>query len=388
MLKFFIVVTLLLPVFSYAQKPKWVTVNESLFSKISSVFKGKKSLQTLQGTSILEMSDAEILKLSDNLHSQLHRCGGFMAHDSLEDAKHALKSDGTAILSTKLKFTDYDLNQEDLVREAMGEVEEIRIREMVQRLSAFKTRHYQSATGIEALNLIQTEWKELTKNRSDITVESFKHKGFSQPSVILTILGSTSPEEIVILGAHADSISSTHLSPGADDNASGIATLTENLRILMQKDFKPARTIQLMAYAAEEVGLLGSGEIAKLYKKQKRRVVGVLQLDMTLFRGTEHQDIVLIKDYTNKNQNVFLGNLIDKYLQIPWGYSECGYGCSDHASWTQAGYPASFSFESSYDDHNPYIHSPKDTLENAGGSADHAVNFAKLALSFLIELSL
>lgn len=388
MFKLLLVTILILPNLSFAQKAKWVTVNESLFAKIGSLFKGKKTLKTLDGASLVEMNDQEIQKLGHSFHSKLNRCGGFMAHSSLNEANLALNSMESVTLGTKLKFTDYAIDQETLVTNAINEVEEVSIREMIEKLSSYETRHYKSASGLDAIEFIRSEWMSLIKNRSDISLEVFKHKEFPQPSLIVTIKGSTIPDEIVILGAHSDSISDVKYAPGADDNASGIATMTEVLRILVRQDYRPKRTIQFMAYAAEEVGLLGSNEIAKKYKAAKNKVVGVMQLDMTLYKGTDKHDIVLMSDYTNKSQNKFIGNLIDKYVHVPWGYSTCGYGCSDHASWTQAGYPASFPFESQFKDLNPHIHTKNDTLLNAGGDASQAVNFAKLSLGYLIEMSL
>ena len=70
---------------------------------------------------------------------------------------------------------------------------------------------------------------------------------------------------------------------------------------------------------------------------------------------------------------------------MPVDYSSCGYGCSDHASWTKAGVPAAFPCESNFDEHNPYIHSASDTMSLL--SLEHMTNFAKLAVAFAIELA-
>jgi bacterial leucyl aminopeptidase len=174
--------------------------------------------------------------------------------------------------------------------------------------------------------------------------------------------------------------------PGADDDASGIASLTEVIRVLMANNYRPERTIEFMAYAAEEVGLRGSDAIARDYKAQRKKVKGVLQLDMTNYQGTA-TDIYLYTDYTNAAQNQFLANLASTYLPtLTVGYDRCGYGCSDHASWTNQGFPASFPFESSFNTHDPYIHSSNDTLANMGNQAAHAAKFAKLALAYAVEL--
>ena len=68
------------------------------------------------------------------------------------------------------------------------------------------------------------------------------------------------------------------VAPGSDD-ATGVATLTETLRIALASGWKPKRTVKFMAYAAEEVGLRGSNAIAQQFKANGVNVVGVLQLD-------------------------------------------------------------------------------------------------------------
>ncbi|MFA5583040.1 MAG: M20/M25/M40 family metallo-hydrolase, partial [Bacteriovoracaceae bacterium] len=211
-----------------------------------------------------------------------------------------------------------------------------------------------------------------------------------QPSIIITIPGSQEPDDIIIVGGHADSIAgfwggANAKAPGADDNASGIATMTETFRVLMNNNFKPKKTVMFMAYAAEEVGLVGSKEIAQKFKKENKNVLGVMQLDMTLYKGTKDKDIVMMSDYTNSAQNEFLGKLIDEYVKVPWGYSRCGYACSDHASWSNAGFPASMPHEATMSEANKKIHTAHDTLQTAGGDATHALKFAKLALSYIVE---
>ena len=127
-------------------------------------------------------------------------------------------------------------------------------------------------------------------------------------------------------------------------------------------------------------------EIARSYKAQNKNVIGVLQLDMTNFNGSSN-DISIVSDYTNDAQNTFLKTLIDTYLtDLTWATSTCGYACSDHASWTSQGFPASIPFEAQKNDMNRRIHTANDTIEQSGGTAEHALKFAKLALAYVIEL--
>lgn len=375
-----------------APKAQWLTVDNDVLSKIRP--KLNKSVQTVysgEGATVVQLTDAEVAQLSEVIHHELLRCGGFMQHDSKEQAIQALTSQGDLHFAKRAIFSDYTINQGSVVRPMVDMVQEPSIRDMINKLTAFNTRFYKSETGVKSSEFIRDTWAGLARKRNDVKVELYQHKNWPQASIIMTIPGTEKADEIVIVGGHADSLAGmfggSGRAPGADDNASGIATITEVIRILMDSNFKPKRTVSFMGYAAEEVGLLGSKDIANSYKAQGKNVVGVMQLDMTLFKGTADKDIVMMTDFTNTAQNEFLGKLIDEYVKVSWGYSKCGYGCSDHASWTGAGYPASMPFESGMNDMNRNIHTANDTLEKAGGDAKHAAKFAKLATAFVVELA-
>src|SRR5690554_3054566 len=374
-------------------KDLWVTVDNDVLTKIRpSLAPQYKSLHSTQGATIMKLTAREIEQLSDIIHNDLHRCGGFMAHDSYEDAFDTISYQGEMYFAKSAVFSNYQITQRSAVNSMLPQLEEIKIRNTIIELSNFKTRHHKSKTGQESSLYIRDEWAKLASHRSDVTVEFFEHKSTPQPSIIITIPGSQEPDDIIIVGGHADSIAgfwggANAKAPGADDNASGIATMTETFRVLMNNNFKPKKTVMFMAYAAEEVGLIGSKEIAQKFKRENKNVVGVVQLDMTLFKGTPDKDIVLMSDYTNAAQNEFLGQLIDEYVKVPWGYSRCGYACSDHASWSGQGYPASMPHEAAMSQSNKKIHSAHDTLQTAGGDAKHALKFAKLALSYIVELA-
>jgi leucyl aminopeptidase len=379
-----------------APRMQWLTVDNQVLAKLQ--IKNKMASPVLfssEHASVVKLDQAQVEQLSGLIHNELHRCGGFIAHDSYQEAEAALTAQGDSTFAQKTLFDSYSMDQGTIVRPMMAAVSEQNIRNTIIKLSEFNNRYYTADTGVKSSESIRDMWAAMAKGRSDIKVELFKHSRFPQSSIIMTITGTEKPEEIVILGGHADSInaglfgggSNSARAPGSDDNASGIATITEVIRIVLDQNFKPKRTIQFMGYAAEEVGLLGSKDVAADYKKNSKKVVGVMQFDMTLFKGTAEKDIVLMNDFTNTAQNEFIGKIIDEYVKVPWGTSQCGYGCSDHASWTANGYPASFPFESTMDDHNHKIHTDKDTLQTSGGDAAHAAKFAKLGAAFIVELA-
>jgi len=332
--------------------------------------------------SVLAFPDDELDELAHLMHEQHDRCGGFIVHDSLDEARAALH---VAQRDDRPQL-DYTLDRAAAVHAVLPALDAARILGTIGELQAMKNRYYQSESGAAASRWLRDKWRSFT-TRADVTVELFDH-GYAQKSVILTIPGTTRPNEVVVLGGHLDSIArggTASTAPGADDDASGIATLTEVARVLLASDYRPARTVQIMAYAAEEVGLRGSQGIARAYQQRKVNVVGALQLDMTNYQGSA-KDIWLMKDFTSAAQNTFLTALIDTYVGATWGLDACGYACSDHASWYRAGVPASMPFEARMRDRNMAIHTGKDTLEMSGNNAAHALKFARLGAAYAIEL--
>jgi len=171
----------------------------------------------------------------------------------------------------------------------------------------------------------------------------------------------------------------------AIDDGSGTVTILEAFRSLVDLGYRPERPVEFHWNSAEEAGLLGSQAIAKDYKKSGKKVVSMLQNDMTGYAGNAPEVIGVVTDHVDTKLTVFLEKLIETYGSIPWKATQCGYACSDHASWIEAGYPAAFAFESEFHNHNQYIHTSSDLIEHL--SFDHMKEFAKLTVAFAVELS-
>jgi leucyl aminopeptidase len=336
----------------------------------------------------VEVDERWLEVLSEAVHQRLHRCGGFAQHESMAEALatlHRIDSSPVPGLAPS-----YAIDDAAVVDPMLSLLQDSRILTTIESLAQFQNRLYTSPTGVEASDWLAQQWRTLAGTRSWVQVEQVRHPGWPQKSVLLRIAGNgANAAETVVLGAHLDSINGTAANtraPGADDDASGVASLTEVIRVLMDRNFRPSRTIEFVAYAAEEVGLRGSAQIATRYKRQGKPVVGVLQLDMTAYQG-DATDLWIYTDYTDAAQNQFLANLAATYLpQLTVGYDRCGYGCSDHASWTGKGFAASFPFESSFANYNRTIHTANDTTAAFGTQALHALKFTQLALAYAVEL--
>ncbi|MBT3584015.1 MAG: M20/M25/M40 family metallo-hydrolase [Halobacteriovoraceae bacterium] len=372
-------------------KDRWITIDSDAVGTANKHLNAKSFSvdESRNGITLLKVNESNLEEISHMMHEEHHRCGGYVLHESLAEARTELYGDSAKIFGSKSLFADYAIDQGDVIRPLVDSVEESKIRGTILKLSSFKNRYYKSKYGVQSQTWLRDHWKELTSHRSDAKVEFFKHTRWAQPSVVLTLKGES--EEVVVVGGHADSIAGwfgreNATAPGADDNASGIATITEIIRVLMKSNFVPKKTIKFMGYAAEEVGLLGSKEIAKDFKRRGVDVIGAMQLDMTNYNGSD-LDIVMMTDYTNAAQNAFIGKLIDEYVAgVSWGYDKCGYACSDHASWNGEGYPASMPFESRKGNMNRKIHTSGDTLKVSSDNADHATKFAKMGVAFVVEL--
>jgi leucyl aminopeptidase len=377
-----------------AKRKAWITIGDAAFQQVRSLVPSMLPVETRQvpiagafdTVRVVSLDESSLVTLTAAIHQRTRQCGGFMYHPTEAQARAALVRQPGA-----LPHPSYLIDNQALVGPVLERMQDRNIEETILGLSKFANRFHNSQAGVDASRWLLERWRALAEGRADISVKQVEHTGYRQPSVMLTIVGSEKPGEEIVLGAHLDSIlvsrmSETAVAPGADDDASGVAAMTEVVRAIVEQGYRPKRTIHLIAYAAEEVGLRGSQQIAREFKQNGKLVLGVLQLDMTNYQGTAN-DIVLFTDYTDAQQNTFLAQLAGAYLpSLKVGYDKCGYACSDHASWDALGFPASMPFESSFAQDNPYIHTAKDTYANSGGQAVHALKFARLAAAFVIEL--
>jgi leucyl aminopeptidase len=371
-------------------REQWITIGEDALELVQQAFYEQgftqpTNVQVKDGVVMMKVRESQLSQLSKVMHDKFNRCSGFMAHETEQEALQALSPTPSPALQANL--VTYTIDNMATVNALTADIQEPNIRQTITTMSNYTTRYYTSATGVESANWLKDHWASLATGRTDVSVATFTHAGWAQPSVIMTITGTALPNEVVVLGGHLDSTNTSGgAAPGADDDASGIASLTEVIRVAMAKGYKPARTVKIMGYAAEEVGLKGSADIAAWHQTNGVNVVGVLQLDMTNYKGST-VDVGMMTDFTNAAQNTFVTNLLDTYAIATWANSSCGYGCSDHASWNAKGYPASMPFEALMNQHNSALHTTSDTLARSAGMATHAVKFSKLGAAFMAELA-
>ncbi|KAI1095273.1 Zn-dependent exopeptidase [Rostrohypoxylon terebratum] len=277
---------------------------------------------------------------------------------------------------------------EDAVKDLISKLDKTYVEEQLTTFSNFFTRFYLSDEGKQASEWLLGEVQGVIEasDAKGASVKAFPHS-WVQSSIIATIPGKSTDK--IVVGAHLDSINQnnrTGRSPGADDNGSGCMTTLEAMRVLLSDPKIAAgegtNTLEFHWYSGEEGGLLGSADIFDAYAENKTVVKAMLQQDMT---GYGSNPMGVITDRVDSGLTAYMRKVIDAYTEIGYVDSECGYGCSDHASAMAAGYPASFVIESAMDITNKYIHTDRDSLDKI--NFDHVLEHSKMVIGYAYELT-
>lgn len=289
--------------------------------------------------------------------------------------------------------------QQDVVEPLLKKIDIEGVKAHLAKFSSFYTRYYKSETGLESANWLHQTIEDivLVLPKDAVSIRKFKHNGWEQYSIAVSIKGQV--DEKVVVGAHQDSINllfpNLLRAPGADDDGLGTVTTLEALRLvtgaIADGTFLPYNTLEFHYYSAEEGGLLGSIDVFSKYFAENATVVGMLQQDMTGYTaGTTDAGVEphfgLISDYTSVDLNDFIKVIVESYCAIPFHETECGYACSDHASALENGYPASFLIESEFKYTAKQIHLTLDTMDRL--DFDHIKEHVKLTVGYAVELAL
>jgi aminopeptidase YwaD len=164
-------------------------------------------------------------------------------------------------------------------------------------------------------------------------------------NVVATLHGER--DDVIVLGAHYDSVPD---GPGANDNASGTATVIELARALRARNVP--YTVRVVLFGSEEIGLVGSREyISALNARERERIVAMLNFDMVGV-GADPQ-------VGGSDELVDLAvSLAEEHGRSVTQIGAAGGG-SDHGSFIEAGIPALFFYRSN----DPNYHSPNDRAE-------------------------
>jgi len=174
-----------------------------------------------------------------------------------------------------------------------------KLKKTVQRLVDFGTRHTLSDTksktrGIGAARRwVKKEFESISKSCGNCLKVEFQggvisgEKRIPNPTEVINVIaikkGTTDPNRVVMITADIDSrvsdpMNATSDSPGANDNASGLAAVIQAARVLSKYQFNA--TVVFAALSGEEQGLFGGKILAKEAKKRGWKIIADLNNDM------------------------------------------------------------------------------------------------------------
>jgi len=218
-----------------------------------------------------------------------------------------------------------------------------------------------------------------------VTFHSYDVQDLTVRNIIAERRGSEEPDRVLILGAHYDTAEGT---PGADDNASGIAVLLELARLHAETPFR--KTVRFIAFTLEESPFfrsphMGSRVYARSLRARGELVDAMISLEMVGYfsneEGSQSFPFFWLRWMfpTRGNFITVVSNLTSTALQEqvrdglkatmtlpvetftgPWWIP--GVDLSDHGSFWNEGYPAVMLTDTAFY-RNPNYHEATDVPE-------------------------
>ncbi len=233
-----------------------------------------------------------------------------------------------------------------------------------------------------AAGYIRNEWRALGYG---VAEQAYRVYGVECANLEVTRRGARLPDEIILVGAHYDTVSD---SPGADDNASGVAALLEISRLFA--DIAPARTVRFVAFANEEMPFFLQQDMGSMVYARTARARGddirlMLSLEMLGYYsdapGSQYYPPLLRPFYPDRGNFIgFVSNFSSQRLlqrvvdafrassDFPSEYLSTfefvpGISWSDHSSFWKHGYRAVMVTDTAFYRY-PFYHTAGDTPEH------------------------
>ena len=228
-------------------------------------------------------------------------------------------------------------------------------------------------------------FEQMNRSSLDVNQLNFSFNGQSFSNIVAEKKGQEYEDQIIIIGAHYDTVED---SPGADDNATGIAGLLEMIRLF--SDFDNKRTYRFVAFALEEPPFYGTSQMgshvyAESCKQRNDNVLFMTSLEMLGYflnkKNTQRYPepdlarkhpnrgnfISVVGDPESKPLLKKVSNNISKFTTVPIELfiahrGTPGANLSDHASFWKFGFRAIMITDTAFY-RNPHYHKPDDTID-------------------------
>ena len=278
------------------------------------------------------------------------------------------------------------------IREMLNQVNMDSLEATVQHLQDYGSRIWNSENAFAASDWIASRMEALglEVEQQPFNANTWMGSGAAAPNVIGIQRGTLYPDTYVVCGSHFDSFSYEAMmgggtAPGADDNATGVASVLESARIMTQYEFE--YSIIYCAYGCEEMGLYGSEAYASRCQQQGMDIIGYFNNDMNgyLYGDQIHIDCI----YPNSVEPIgtYYMNVGEVYYpELPIRHVNFNQGDSDHTSFNNHGYMGIYPFED-YQNYSPYIHTPNDLIGTSVTSFEMSQQYCQMNIACLAEIA-
>ncbi|KAF8556754.1 Zn-dependent exopeptidase [Imleria badia] len=207
------------------------------------------------------------------------------------------------------------------------------------------------------------------------------------PNVVCKYAGKVDSHSTVLISGHYDSRGSfgSSRAPGGNDDGSGTISLLAIAHRIKELGLKFHTNVELVAFAGEEQGLLGSKAYAQELRARNANVTLMIQADMLAYHAPYEPPQLGLPQYIGTPE---VAELVAKIAAIYSPELTVGYTaacCSDHQSFHQQGYAATQVFERAGPIADPMYHNSGDVSERPGYDLDQVRYISRVQFATLLH---
>jgi len=264
------------------------------------------------------------------------------------------------------------------IADMMQQVDESTLEKHVRTIQDFGPH----PTGSEACDNVRDYiYGELDEMNMSVRYDDWSFRGREGRNIEATLPGRGSHGGIIIVCAHYDSVL---VSPGADDDGSGVSAVLTIAEIMSRHTFNS--TIRFVLFSGEEQGRFGSREYAREAYENGDNIIGVVALDGIGY-AVSSEDGNKIRNLVD-NESDWIADASDRVNEMYGEYIGLDIvrlpnePISDHQSFLDYGYDASYLLEYTLD---PYYHTSDDRIEHM--NMTYLAKVSRLALGTLAYMA-
>lgn len=274
-------------------------------------------------------------------------------------------------------FHGYGIRHPTVVQSLLQSSDESRIKKNLLRLTSLIEN---SPKDFQVTPWLSEQLTQMIKfaARRDVHFSFVGVKDRNKPSSVVLQIGLSTKTPGVIIGTHLE------YQEHKMNNASGIVTLLEIARVLINSSLNVKQPVYLIWYAPSVKGRFGSEAVVAHFKQARIPIAAVLQMDHTGYKSADHYGIGLADDLTDTELTAFIADLTIKYVHLPVSVVSCGNSCGDHSSWYRENYKVAYAFETIDDTGHLYYPAQVDLFSQS--ALERMKDYVHLGLAFAVEL--